>query len=54
MNVYINDAIKLSIKRFKWLEVDKAKYTGKIIRYPDIDEIPEKINVRFIIEIYSK
>ena len=55
MNIYINDAMKSSsIKKFKWLEIDKEKYTGKIVRYPDIDEIPEKINMRYIIEIYSK
>lgn len=43
-----------SRKKFKWLEVDKKLLTGKFLSYPEIEEIPENINVQLIVELYSK
>jgi len=40
--------------KFKWLEVDKKTKTGKFINYPEMEEIPENINVQLIVELYSK
>ncbi len=43
-----------STNRFKWLEFDKKSKTGKFLNYPDMEEIPENINVQLIVELYSK
>lgn len=43
-----------SRKKYKWLEVDKKLLTGKFLAFPEIDEIPENINVQLIVELYSK
>lgn len=51
----INDSLDgTSRKRFKWLEVDRKLMSGKFLAYPEIDEIPENINVQLIVELYSK
>jgi small subunit ribosomal protein S4 len=43
-----------SRKKFKWLEVDRKLLTGKFLSLPEIEEIPENINVQLIVELYSK
>lgn len=40
--------------KYKWLETDKKSKTGKLLYLPEIEEIPENINVQLIIELYSK
>lgn len=51
----INESLdNSSRKKFKWLEVDKKLMTGKFLSYPEIEEIPENINVQLIVELYSK
>lgn len=40
--------------KYKWLETDKKSKTGKLLHLPEIEEIPENINVQLIIELYSK
>ena len=41
-------------KRYKWLEVDKDNRKGKFLNEPDMEQIPENINVQLIVELYSK
>ncbi|HAI76897.1 MAG TPA: 30S ribosomal protein S4 [Microscillaceae bacterium] len=41
-------------RRFNWLEWDNASMVGKFVSYPDRDQIPEKIEVQLIVELYSK
>lgn len=41
-------------KRYKWLEVDKDNKKGKFLNEPEMDQIPENINVQLIVELYSK
>lgn len=41
-------------RRFNWLEWDNTSMIGKFISYPDRDQIPEKIEVQLIVELYSK
>ncbi len=41
-------------KRYKWLEVDKDNKKGKFLNEPDMEQIPENINVQLIVELYSK
>lgn len=51
----INEALDGAPKRkYKWLEVDRKLMSGKFLAYPEIDEIPENINVQLIVELYSK
>jgi len=53
--VPIVDALESSPRnKYKWLEVDKNEKKGKYISKPQIDNIPENINVQLIIELYSK
>ncbi len=40
--------------KYKWLEMDKKSKTGKFLNYPPMEEIPENINVQYIVELYSK
>lgn len=49
------DALETSPRsRFKWVEVDKKARSGKFLHQPDMEEIPENINVQLIVELYSK
>lgn len=51
----VNDALQNSpTKKFKWLEVDKKAKSGKYLKAPEMEEIPENINVQLIVELYSK
>jgi small subunit ribosomal protein S4 len=38
----------------EWLELDKSKYEGKILRLPVRSDIQASINENFIVELYSK
>lgn len=40
--------------KFKWLEIDKKSKKGKFLNFPEMEEIPENINVQLIVELYSK
>jgi len=37
-----------------WLEVDLDKLKGKLVRYPERDEIKVPVNEQVIVELYSK
>ncbi|MFP4416104.1 MAG: 30S ribosomal protein S4 [Chitinispirillaceae bacterium] len=37
-----------------WLEIDKVKLTGKVLRIPDRTSIPVDVNERLVVELYSK
>ncbi len=37
-----------------WIELDAAKYTGKISRVPTVEEIAPIVNVQLIVELYSR
>lgn len=51
----INETLKSTSRRkLKWLEVDRKTLSGKFLHYPDMEEIPENINVQLIVELYSK
>ncbi len=52
---FVNDSISNAPRnKYKWLEVDKKSLTGKFLHYPDMEDIPENINVQYIVELYSK
>ena len=51
----VNETLQsYSTNKYKWLETDKKSKTGKLLHLPEIEEIPENINVQLIIELYSK
>ena len=37
-----------------WLSIDMAQHLGKVIGAPAIDKLPERLNLRLIIELYSR
>lgn len=51
----VNETLQsYSSNKYKWLETDKKSKTGKLLHLPEIEDIPENINVQLIIELYSK
>ncbi len=42
------------VSRYPWLEWDSSAVQGKFVESPQVDEIPENINVQLIVELYSK
>lgn len=50
----VNDTLQSSGVSFGWLEVDKNEYRGTFLKYPERIEIPEKIEERLIVELYSR
>ncbi len=50
----ITDALASRSNAYSWLEWDDSLKSGKFLNYPQRDEIPENIEERLIIELYSK
>jgi len=42
------------VSKYNWLEWDANALTGKLLNYPNRDEIPENIKENLIVELYSK
>ena len=49
----INSSLKANT-RYSWVEVDKATYKAKFLHYPERTEVPENIQERLIVELYSR
>ncbi len=54
LQVVTESAEGASPRKYKWLEVDLAARSGKLLHYPPMEEVPENINVQLVIELYSK
>ena len=50
----ITDSLASRTNAYSWLEWDSDLNVGKFLNYPQRDEIPENIEERLIIELYSK
>ena len=50
----ITDSLAGRSNKYSWLEWDDELKTGKFLNYPEREEIPENIEERLIIELYSK
>jgi small subunit ribosomal protein S4 len=51
------EIINFSLKnntRYPWIEIDKSAYKGKFLHYPERTDVPEKIEERLIVELYSR
>lgn len=42
------------VNKYSWFEWDAANMSGKLLNYPNRDEIPENIKENLIVELYSK
>lgn len=43
-----------SVRKYPWLEFDNSQMVGKMINFPQREEIPENIQEQLIVELYSK
>lgn len=50
----VNDSLSSASNRWSWLDLEKSSYRGTFLRYPERDDIPEKIQERLIVELYSR
>jgi small subunit ribosomal protein S4 len=50
----ITDALSSRRSLLGWLSWEEDKMAGKLLNYPQRDEIPENINEQVIVELYSK
>lgn len=52
----IRDSVnsKSEVRKHGWLEFNPDKMEGVFVSYPEREQIPEKINEQFIVELYSK
>ncbi len=50
----IHTVLKSTRELPDWLEIDKVKLTGKVLRAPDRASIPVDVNERLVVELYSK
>ncbi len=50
----IHSTLKSMRELPEWLEVDKVKLTGKVVRVPDRGSMPVDVNERLVVELYSK
>jgi small subunit ribosomal protein S4 len=42
------------VGKYDWLEWDEANMAGTFTRVPEVAEIPEKIDMQTIVELYSR
>jgi small subunit ribosomal protein S4 len=49
-----NSVAGRKINKYSWFEWDAAALSGKLLNYPNRDEIPENIKENLIVELYSK
>jgi len=50
----INQSLSSRNNRYNWIEVDAKSYSGKLLHYPERSDIPENIQERLIVELYSR
>jgi small subunit ribosomal protein S4 len=50
------EAVDMAARRgvSEWLQLDPEKLSGKIVRFPERDELTMPINERLVVELYSK
>jgi small subunit ribosomal protein S4 len=50
----IQDSVQRKGSRYNWIDVDKIKLSGQFLAFPERDQIPENINEKLVVELYSK
>lgn len=54
LEVVQNSVAASNVSQFGWIEMNKDTFVGKFLAYPEVEKIPENINVQLIVELYSK
>tara|TARA_B100000768_G_C10915465_1_gene223413 strand:- start:330 stop:500 length:171 start_codon:yes stop_codon:yes gene_type:complete len=54
MSMVVNTAMVPSLERPEWLAYDEPKFTAKITRLPEADEVPFPIEIHLVVELYAK
>ena len=54
MDLIVENITNSRSSKYAWLEWDTSQMVGKFLSFPHRSEIPEKINERSIVELYSK
>lgn len=50
----VNDSLSGKPNRYPWITIDKANLSGTFLNYPERTDIPENIQERLIVELYSR
>lgn len=50
----VREAVERSRRNFPYLEIDRGRFVGKFLEYPEREDIPENIKEQLIVELYSK
>lgn len=50
----VTNSNSVNNQRYNWLDVDKNNITGKFLSYPEREDVPENIEERLIVELYSR
>jgi small subunit ribosomal protein S4 len=54
LSLIVTNVTNNPTNKYNWLEWDASLMVGKFVSFPQRSEIPEKINERSIVELYSK
>lgn len=54
LEVISNSLEGFNHSKYPWLEWDRGTLTGKLLHWPERDDIPENIKEQLIVELYSK
>ena len=54
MSMVVNTSMVPSLERPEWLNYDETRFTAKITRLPEADEVPFPIEIHLVVELYAK
>ena len=54
MSMIVNTSMVPSLERPEWLDYDEMKFTAKVTRLPEADEVPFPIEIHLVVELYAK
>jgi small subunit ribosomal protein S4 len=54
MSMVVNTSMVPSLERPEWFNYDETKFTAKVIRLPEADEVPFPIEIHLVVELYAK
>ena len=54
MSMIVNTSMLPSLERPEWLDYDEMKFTAKVTRLPEADEVPFPIEIHLVVELYAK
>jgi small subunit ribosomal protein S4 len=54
ISMVVNTSMIPSLERPEWLDYDEMKFTAKVTRLPEADEVPFPIEIHLVVELYAK